>query len=126
MNKADLKIGDKIYLRQFTGSYYIDAIKRPYTVIDVNAKEVKVQSCKYIWPIYKCCGNPYLDRPDLEGERVQFYDTIPETILPDENGNIEILTWHSKKALWGTPGRDRDYPEYAIKTEEYQYYPYLD
>ena len=30
------KVGEKCYLRQFTGSYYVDMVKRPYTVIEVH------------------------------------------------------------------------------------------
>lgn len=119
------KVGDKLYLRQFTGSYYVDMVKRPYTVVEVSPTKVVVQECKMTPPVYHCCGNPYLDRPDLEGQRVWFYDTVAETIEPDPFGRTKELTWHSHREMWGTPGRDQDYPEYAI-FGEYKHYPYLD
>lgn len=119
------KIGDKLYLRQFTGNYMIDMVKYPYTVIDVKPSKVIVQSCKLIAPIYKCVGNPMLDRPDLEGQRVFFYDTVAERIEEDPNGAIEELTWHPKRGMWGTHGRDSDYPRYAI-FGEWKHQPYLD
>ena len=119
------KVGDRLYLRQFTGSYYIDMVKRPYTVVEVTKSIVKVQECNLIAPIYHCVGNPRLDRPDLEGQRVFFYDTVAETIEEDPNGQIEELTWHSRKGLWGTKGRDSSYPEYAI-FGEWKHSPYLD
>lgn len=119
------KVGDQLYLRQFTGSHYVDMVKRPYTVVTVTPKTVLVQECKLIAPVYHCCGNPYLDRPDLEGQRVFFYDTVAESIEPDPEGRIEELTWHSKKGMWGTPGPDSSYPEYAI-FGKYEHQPYLD
>ena len=30
------RVGDKLYLQQRTGSYYVDLVKRPYTVIGVT------------------------------------------------------------------------------------------
>lgn len=120
------KVGDQLYLRQFTGNYYIDMVKRPYTVIDVTPTTIKVQECNLIAPIYHCVGNPRLDRPDLEGQRVFFYDTVAETIEEDPNGQIEELTWHRKRGLWGTKGPDSNYPEYAIFGEGWKHFPYLD
>lgn len=125
MEKTLPKVGDKLYLRQFTGSYYVDMVKRPYTVISVSPSKVVVQACKLIAPVYHCCGNPYLDRPDLEGQRVFFYDTVAESIQEDPYGRKEELTWHGRKGMWGTKGRDSDYPEYAI-FGEWKHQPYLD
>lgn len=125
MEKTLPKVGDKLYLRQFTGSYYVDMVKRPYTVVSVSPSKVVVQECKLIAPVYHCCGNPYLDRPDLEGQRVFFYDTVAESIQEDPYGRKEELTWHGRKGMWGTKGRDSDYPEYAI-FGEWKHQPYLD
>lgn len=125
MEKFYPNVGDELFLRQFTGSYYIDMVKRPYTVIEVSKTKVKVQRCELIAPIYELSGNTNLDRPDLEGQRVFFYDTIAETIKPDPNGSIEILTWHSGRGMWGTKGPDSSYPQYAI-FGKYRHFPYLD
>ena len=86
------KVGDQGYLRQFTGMEYIDLVKRPVTVIAVDGNKVTVQAAKLIAPVYHCVGNPYLDRPDLEGQRVFFYDTVAESIEPDPNGRIKVFT----------------------------------
>ena len=127
MNKTDIKVGDKGYLRQFTSNSYINMVKRPVTVIAVDKSRVTVQYCKLIAPVYHCCGNPMLDRPDLEGQRVFFYDTIAEKIEPDPNGRKETLSWHSRRELWGEAGRsDSEYPLYLITSEGYQHQPYLD
>lgn len=119
------KVGDKLYLSQQTGSYYVDIVKRPYTVIDVTPSKVLIQECKMIPPVYHCCGNPNLDVPEYEGQRVWFYDTVAEKIEEDEFGNIEELTWHAKRERWGTKGRDNDYPYYAF-FGEWKHQPYLD
>jgi hypothetical protein len=124
MEKYLPKVGDQLYLRQFTGNYYVDMVKRPYTVIEVNPNIILVQACKLIAPVYHCCGNPYLDRPDLEGQRVFFFDTVAESIEADPDGYIKELTWHPKRGLWGTKGRDTDYPEYAI-IGKWIHQPYL-
>lgn len=119
------QVGDKLYLRQFTGSYYVDMVKMPYTVIGVTPTKVLVQECNLIAPIYHCTGNPYYDRPDLEGQRVFFYDTVAESIEEDTNGRIKELTWHGRRGMWGTEGRDADYPQYAI-FGKWEHQPYLD
>ena len=125
MEKTLPKVGDKLYLRQFTGSYYVDMVKHPYTVIGVTPRKVTVQECKLTAPVYHCVGNLNLDRPEFEGQRVFFYDTIAEIIEEDTNGAIEELTWHSRKGLWGTAGPDSSYPLYAI-IGEWKHFPYLD
>lgn len=117
-------IGDKLYLRQFTGDEWADMVKRPYTVIEVTPSRVKVQECKLIAPVYHCKGNPMTDMPHLEGKRVFFFNTIAESIEEDKEGRIEELTWHPKRGLWGTKGREADYPQYAIMGE-WIHQPYL-
>ena len=102
------KVGDKLYLRQFTGNYYVDMVKRPYTVVEVNKTTIKVQECDLIF----------------NGPR--YFDTLPDKIVEDKNGRIEELTWHPKRMMWGTKGREADYPQYAIFTKEYEFQPYLD
>ena len=119
------KVGDKLYLRQFTGHYYVDICKRPCTVIAVQPTRIFVQGCKLIAPVYHCEGNPYRDRPDLEGQRVFFYDTVAESIEEDPQGLIQELTWHRGRGMWGTRGKDSDYPQYAI-FGEWKHQPYLD
>ena len=114
------KVGDECYLRQYTSDYFINASRRPYTVIEVTDKEVKVQSCTLIDPIY---NNP--EDPERNGQRLFFYDTVAETILPNPAGRIEVLTWHPKRGMWGSKGlKETDYPFYAV-FGKYEHYPYL-
>ena len=120
------KIGDQLYLRQFTGSTYVDMVKRPYTVVAVAPTEVQVQSAKLIFPIFHydpATMDPYYIQ--FDGQRPCFFDSIAESIEPDPNGRIKTLKWHPKRGLWGTPGPDTSYPEYAIMGK-YEHFPYLD
>lgn len=119
------KLGEQLYLRQFTGDCYVDAVKRPYTVVGVSNNEVQIQACTLIAPIYHSKGIPGMDRPDLEGKRVFFYDTIAEEIQPNPDGRVETLSWHGRRGMWGTAGRkDSEYPEYAV-FGKYEHFPYL-
>ena len=117
-------VGDQGYLRQFTGSYYVDICKHPVTVIEVTSRAIKVQDAKLVFPVFK-----YNDRMDpyykqFDGRRVCFYDTIAESIEPDPQGRVQTLTWHPKREKWGTP-KD-SYPQFLILGEGYQHQPYLD
>lgn len=44
MKKYLPKIGDQLYLRQFTNDMFVDAVKTPYTVTDVSSNQVTVQN----------------------------------------------------------------------------------
>lgn len=121
------KVGEPCYLRQFTSDMWINEVKRPYTVIEVTSKEIKVQSCRLIYPVFHYDPETMSDYyKELDGKRVNFYDTVAESIEPDPAGSIKVLTWHGHKSLWGSKGmRASDYPEYAIFGYGYQHSPYL-
>lgn len=119
------KVGDRGYLAQITHNSWVDGVKRPVEVIEVTKTTITVRHAKEIWPVYHCTGNPMLDRPDLEGQRVRFYDTLAEDIIPDPEGKTEVLTWHGRKKLFGTKGNDSDYPEYFFNSGKFEYAPYL-
>lgn len=121
------KVGDECYIRQFTNNYYVDMVKRPYTVIAVSPKEVQIQSCKLIYPVFHYNPETMSEYyKEMDGKRVCFYDTVAESIEADPNGRIETLTWHARKGMWGSKGvRDAEYPEYAI-FGKWMHQPYLD
>lgn len=126
MEKTKVKVGDKLYLRQFTKNYMVDMVKRPYTVIGVTPTKVIIQSCKLIYPIFKFDEKRMSDYyRQFDGKRVAFYDTLAESIEEDHDGVIVELTWHSRRGMWGTAGKDSDYPEYAI-FGKWEFQPYLD
>ena len=118
------EIGTPLYLHQRTGDYYVDMVKRPYTVIGYYKGKLRIQECKLTPPVYHCVGNPRLDRPDLEGQRVWFYNTIAETIEPDPNGEIIELNWATKKKRWQIDEYHTGYPQIA-NFGKYEHYPYL-
>lgn len=119
MKKYLPKIGDQLYLRQFTNDMFVDAVKIPYTVIEVSPNQVTVQKCKLIAPIYH---NPQDPR---DGQRIFFYNTIAESIEPDPEGPVTILSWHPSRRMWGSLGvKDSDYPLYAV-FGKYEHFSYL-
>ncbi len=100
------KIGDHLYLQQRTGNYYVDMVKRPYIVVSMTPSVVKVQSCKLIF----------------NGPR--YYDTLPDRIEADPDGEILELHWAPSKGMWQIDKYKSGYPEYA-HFGEWQYQPYL-
>lgn len=130
------KVGEHLYLQQSTRDYYVDKVKRPYTVISVKKGVVTVQAAKILFPIFHynkeaadkeaaLCG---LDRLEteryyqrLDGKRIAFYDTLAEGFEEDPDGKIVQLYWKPKKGMWGTKGR---YPSLAF-FGKWDYFPYL-
>lgn len=109
MDKYIPRVGEKFYMRQHTGSYYVDLVKHPYTVLEVANTTIKAQRAK-----------PIFDGP-------VYYDSMPVAIVPDECGEIVTLRWAPKKQRWQHAEYPGDtYPEVAHWGEGYQYFPYLD
>lgn len=100
-------IGDKLYISQRTGNYYVDAVKRPYTVIAVTPLTVTIQSCKLIF----------------NGPR--YYDTLPDAIEEDPNGDLLELHWAPTKGRWQIDRYNTGYPQIAF-FGSWEFYPYLD
>lgn len=100
-------IGDKLYLQQRTGRYYVDLVKRPYTVVRVTPSAVFVQACKLIF----------------NGPR--YYDTMPDDIQENKEGEIVKLSWAPSKGKWQIDKYKTGYPEYA-HFGSWEFYPYLD
>ena len=101
------EVGAHLYLSQRTGDYWVDSVKRPYTVIGVTSKEVKIQRCKLIF------------------HGLRYYDTVADEIEADPAGEIATLHWSPSRGAWilsSCPG-DR-YPEIAF-FGEWVHAPYL-
>lgn len=109
MEKYMPKIGDKLYLRQRTGSYYIDMCKRPFTVVSVDKGIVTIREARCIFPYPR------------------YYDTLPIRIEDDADGKKMKLKWSNKWQRWQeTPVHgDSKYAEFAV-FGEWDYMPYLD
>lgn len=124
IKELNIYVGMPLFLKQITGNYWVDMVKHPYTVIDITSTTVVVQEAKCIFPVfhYKDSMSEYYKI--LDGIRVQFYDTLAESIEPDPYGQIKVLTYHKKRNLFGTKGPDANYPQYAF-FGKYEYQPYL-
>lgn len=101
------EIGTQLYLHQRTGRYYVDAVKRPYTVIGVKPSVITIQACKLIF----------------NGPR--YYDTMPDDIQENPEGEILELHWAPKIGKWQIDKYKTGYPEYA-EFGKWEFYPYLD
>ena len=100
-------VGEKLYLRQKTGQYYVDICKRPYTVSRILGPDKnEVQECEMIF----------------KGPR--YYDTLPDEIKENPNGYTKVLRWNEKRQAW-CEFPLRDYPQFAV-FGNWEYQPYLD
>lgn len=101
------KVGEQLYLSQRTGKYWVDMVKRPYTVIKVSPREVHVQACKLLFV----------------GPR--YFDSIADVIQEDREGEILVLHWAPKKGRWQRALYSGDpYPLFAF-FGHWEHQPYL-
>jgi len=99
-------VGEELYLYSSTGDYWCDAVKTPYTVIEVTNTSVIIQEARLIF----------------SGPR--YYDTYPDRIIPDPTGEKLTLRWSKKKQLWQVDKLNIGTYSYA-KFGKYEYSPYL-
>ena len=107
MPKYYPEVGTKLYLSQQTGSYYVDMVKHPYTVIGHRNGRVVIQECKLVF----------------NGPR--YFDTLPDEIQQDPNGEVLELSWAPKKERWQVDKYKTGYPSIA-HFGSWDYQPYLD
>lgn len=100
------QIGEHLYLSQKTGNHYVDMVKRPYTVIDVSKSKITIQSAKLVF------NGP------------QYYDTLPDDIVEDKEGEILTLSWAPKKGCWQNDIYKTGYPSIAY-FGKWEFFPYL-
>ena len=106
------EVGEHLYLRQYTGNCWVDSVKRPYTVVDVDMRRdvVTIQECKLIF----------------KGPR--YYDTVADEIEANPNGRIMQLRFANAKGYrnkWIEKGRStQDYPLVAV-FGQWMHEPYL-
>lgn len=100
------KVGDRLYTYTPCNSYYVNAVKKPWTVIEVRGNVCIVQAAECIFepPVY--------------------YDTLPVSIVADPSGRTMKLRWSEKYQRW-QESPNQGYPRVAV-FGEYEYYPYLD
>lgn len=81
--KTEHKVGERLYLSQITGSFYIDAIKTPWTVVESKPSSITVQRAREIY----------------NGPR--YYDTLPDDIQEDPNRETLKLIWSKARGGLG-------------------------
>jgi len=100
------EIGTHLYLHQQTGNCWVDDVRRPYTVIAVDTNHVTIQEAKCIFK-----GKVY-------------YNTLPDEIVEDKEGETLILNWAPKRGKWQIDLYKTGYPRYA-EMGCYDFQPYL-
>ena len=106
IKKTEHQVGERLYLRQFTGSFYIDAIKTPWTVIGSKPSGIIIQRAKEI------CNGP------------RYYDTLPDDIQEDPKGETLKLIWSRAREAWVESEEGR-HPRHAF-FGQWESFPYLD
>lgn len=102
------KIGEQLYLRQVRGGGCIEAVKRPYTVIDIRNNRVIIQKAK-------CIFDP----------KDNYFNSLPIAIKPSMDGEVLALSWSPKNNHWFCDPYSTGYRQVAF-FGKYEYFPYLD
>lgn len=100
------QVGEHLYTYTPCNSYYVAAVRHPYTVEEVKGNTMIIRAA----------------RPVFYG--VVYYDTLPDTIVDDPNGSRKTFRWSEKKQRWQESPAG-SYPEVAV-FGEWDYTPYLD
>jgi len=99
-------VGEKLYTYTPCNSYYVRAVRKPFTVESVKGNTIVIRAAKpiFVGPVY--------------------YDSLPETIVDDPNGQRMTFRWSEKKQRWQESPAG-SYPRVAV-FGQWDYYPYLD
>jgi hypothetical protein len=106
----EITVGTPLYLSQRTGDYWVDMVKKPYTVIDIKPNEIIIQEALCVF----------------NGPR--YYDTLADDIVANPYGKVVTLKKSRAKKYkdqWvyhSYPGST--YP-YVATFGAYDYQPYL-
>ena len=108
MAKHEPKVGDKLSLYTPCNNYWIAMVRRPYTIVSVNAKgtECVARECKLVF--YGAC----------------YYDTIADEIRENPDGELVKLRWNEKRGRWQESPAG-SYPRCA-DWSGWHHQPYLD
>lgn len=99
-------VGEKLYTYTPCNSYYVNAVRKPFTVESVKGNAIVIRAAKpiFVGPVY--------------------YDSLPETIVDDPDGQRMTFRWSEKKQRWQESPAG-SYPRVAV-FGQWDYYPYLD
>ena len=99
-------VGEKLYIYTPCNSYYVSAVRNPYTVEVVKGNAITIRKA----------------RPVFYG--AVYYDTMPDYIEDDPNGERLIFRYSEKKNRWQESPAG-SYPRVAV-FGRWDYFPYLD
>lgn len=100
-------VGEKLYTYTPCNSYYVQAVRDPWTVESVKGNVMVVRAA----------------RPVFLG--VRYYDTMPDYIEDDPNGKRMTFRWSEKKQRWQESPNRYGYPKVAV-FGGWDFFPYLD
>lgn len=99
-------IGEHLYIHKPCTLYYVSLVRSPYTVESVSGNKMVIRAA----------------RPVFYGPR--YYDTLPDTIVDDPDGNRLTFRWSEKKQRW-QESNPYGAPNVAV-FGQWDYFPYLD
>lgn len=99
-------VGEKLYTYTPCNAYYVRAVRNPFTVESVRGDTIIVRAA----------------RPVFLG--VRYFDTLPDYIEDDPDGERKKFRWSEKKQRWQESPAG-SYPEVAV-FGGWDYFPYLD
>lgn len=105
--KHEPTVGEKLYIHTPCSSYYVNAVRDPYTVESVKGNTMVIREA----------------RPVFSGPR--YYDTLPDYIEDDPNGRRKTFRWSEKKQRWQESPAG-SYPKVAVFGAGWDFFPYLD
>lgn len=98
-------VGEHLYIYTPCSDYWVASVRQPYTVESVKQNTMIIRAAK----------------PVFLGAR--YYDTLPDYIEDDPNGDCLTFRWSEKKKRWQESPAG-SYPRVAV-FGEWDYQPYL-
>ena len=99
------EVNEKLYLYTPCNNYWVEMVRKPYTVDSVDGNTCIVRQAKAIF------------------NGAQYYDSLPDKIVDDPYGRRMKLRWSEKKGRWQESPAG-GYPRVAV-FGEWDYQPYL-
>lgn len=103
--KHEPVVGEHLYIYTPCSDYWVSSVRQPYTVESVKQNTMVIRQAKAVFL----------------GAR--YYDTLPDYIVDDPNGDCLTFRWSEKKKRWQESPAG-SYPRVAV-FGEWDYQPYL-
>lgn len=103
--KHDPMVGEHLYIYIPCNDYWVSSARQPYTVESVKQNTIIIRRAKAVFL------GP------------QYYDSLPDYIVDDVDGDRLVFRWSEKKHRWQESPAG-SYPRVAV-FGEWDYQPYL-